>query len=234
MNDAPPLARTRIAARPGDKDGAGRRRAATACGADEEGEADGAAVGEDKPARAAIAAAREPQRRAGERIGGEKRERSVEPGLQPCRVVKPGEKPRKDNVGRGGPGRVNRCEQAAGRAVGGVPRRIGGGDRVADAAAAGAIGTGEMVVARAGGGHAKGAGAGGGAPAPARNQSWAISAMVTAISKIDGPEVMLSPISDPNSPTAVSSNGSAAMSTSGSSIFLSCPDGGATCRHGQG
>src|SRR3546814_5265269 len=61
-------------------------------------------------------------------------------------------------------------------------------------------------------------------PSPARDQSWAISAMVTAISKIDGPDVALSLISDPNSPTTVSSNGSAAMSTGGSSIFPSCPD----------
>src|SRR3546814_16533348 len=60
-------------------------------------------------------------------------------------------------------------------------------------------------------------------PSPARDQSWAISAMVTAISKIDGPDVALSLISDPNSPPTVSSNGSAGLATGGSSIFHTCP-----------
>eukprot|EP01034_Spumella_vulgaris_P018975 gene18975-24254_t len=48
--------------------------------------------------------------------------------------------------------------------------------------------------------------------------------MVTAISNTDGPDAALSPTSEPNSPTAVSSNGKASISMAGRPISYSPVD----------
>ena len=205
----------------GDEDGGRGRRDAAARRADEKRQPNAAAIGEDEPARAAITAADEPQRRAREGVGGDKRERGVEPDPQPRRVGKPGEEARDRDRGRFALGRVDRGEQAAGRAIGAAPCRVVGGDRFADALAARGVGAGGNGRGASGrrSCEKRGSRRRNAPPAPARDQSWTISAMVTAISKTDGPDVTLSPISDPNNPTAVSSNGSAAISMGGSSIF---------------
>lgn len=122
-----------------------------------QGQTNGAAVGEDQPARAAarpaVPAAKRPQRRARKGVGAEQRQRAFDTVGEPAGVGKPRKQRRDRCVGGGAALRIDRGQQAARRAIGSGPCGAEPGHRSAHRVAARGIGAREMIVARGVGGH---------------------------------------------------------------------------------
>ena len=104
-------------------------------------------IGENQTARTVIAAPHHSQRWARKGIGGEQRQRRIEPVAEPVCVGEPGEKARDHDIGGGVGERRDDGQQPVGSGVGRSPRRVEVRDRAAHRHTARGIGAGKMVVA---------------------------------------------------------------------------------------